>query len=153
MCKAPNAYSDSVPVLNVMLCLSHWTWGHSKMKLTVQMIKKWSAKKKREVSHKVCLSNLTPLTVLLFARAEENKCLHFARLWVFSLAVKTCLFIWDFRKRRNKELLLIGFNPLPSKLNRPNALPFLTSEWKKHGKLNPLIFLCPYISRYNLVIK
>lgn len=46
MCQAPKAYSDSVPVLNLMLWLSHWTWGHSKVKLKLQMIEKWSARRK-----------------------------------------------------------------------------------------------------------
>ena len=61
MCQSPKAYSDSVPVLNLMLRLSHWTRGHSKVKLKLQMMKKRSAQKKREGSPKTRLSNLTPL--------------------------------------------------------------------------------------------
>lgn len=40
MCQSPKYYSDSVSVLNLMLFLSFWIWGHSTVKQKLQMIKK-----------------------------------------------------------------------------------------------------------------
>lgn len=39
VCQSPKAYSDSVPGLNLMLCLAQWTRGHSKVKLGLHKIK------------------------------------------------------------------------------------------------------------------
>lgn len=60
LCQSPEACSVLAPVLNLMLCLSHWTWGHSKVKLELQMIKKWNAQKKRKVNHLMCFPTRLP---------------------------------------------------------------------------------------------
>lgn len=39
VCQSPKAYSDSAPVLNLMLCLAHGTRGHSKARLGLRKIK------------------------------------------------------------------------------------------------------------------
>lgn len=95
MCQPPEVYSDSVPVLNLMFCLSDWTPGHSKVKLKLPLMKKWRAQKGSDASHKRGFPT--------WPRCGGGGSGPFQRLWASPLTVRTCLFIQEFRNARGEE--------------------------------------------------
>lgn len=139
MCQSPKAYSDSVPVLNLMLCLSPWTRGHSKVKLKVQMIKKWRIQIKGK--SQICFSNLTPLAVSVCQDWGEWMAPFCKALDIVSNNESMSIYKRLKKCKKREERKTCYLYPFFPKFNGLNAFYF-SIHWnrKQYGKLNLLTF-------------
>ena len=148
MCQPPEVHSDSVPVLNLVFCLSDWTPGHSKVKLKLLLMKKWRAQKGSDASHKTWLSNLT----LLLQRRKQSVS---EALGIASNSENLSLFVQEFRIARGEEeakAWYLEIFPHP-RFNKPSILCFPNIETgNKRVKSNTLIFF-DHVFLIELVIK
>jgi hypothetical protein len=91
VCQSPKAYSGSVPVLNLMLCLAHWTRGHSKVKPGGRKIKSEMHRRKWKAAARSVFQTWLPWRSFW---AWRNSRFPFARLTVSPATVQASLSVY-----------------------------------------------------------